>query len=96
MECFLCASTREMVREAIPSSPSFHEVIVAGFLLGTTISQLPSQTKGSVFSAVCENHMCLLRGAVEEAVKVNNGNPGFDAIKPYLLKSIPPRLKQVK
>lgn len=96
--CFFCGSVGDMAvaaeREQTPLGA--HSIIVAGFLLGATVSQLPKESRDEVMGRVCDAHLTIMRSGIEQATALGQGNPAFEAMKPFLLRTVPPRLKQVK
>lgn len=91
--CFLCATIGGMRPDNILDA---HDLVVAGYLMGRAIGGLTDELRARAETGVCPEHDARLRKTIEDAVKLGEGRPEFEVMKPVLLRSVPPRLKKVK
>lgn len=93
MSCFLCAT----IGGVMPNDTfDVHDLAVACYLMGRSVGGLPSELREKAETMVCEVHDARIRKTIEDACRLGAGRPEFEVMKPSLLKSAPPRLKQVK
>lgn len=94
MNCFLCATVGGMMRPE--TTLDLQDLVVACYLMGRSIGGLPDELRDKAETMVCSDHDARIRKTIDDAVRLGAGRPEFEVMKPSLLRSAPPRLKQVK